>query len=93
MPSAWNPHVEFGCQQITTKPELLKIIIQFNFKWHQHKLNSNQMEDQIGIQSCNGVIRRNPNKQKAKMKSSGGTWIGFTFQLLLYSQTHPGTAK
>ena len=28
------------------------------------------------------------------MKSSGGTWIGFTFQLLLlYPQTHPGTAK
>jgi len=47
------------------------------------------MEDQIGT-----VIRRNPNKQKAKMKSSGGTWIGFAFQLLLlYPQTHPGTAK
>ena len=31
---------------------------------------------------------------KAKMKSSGETWIAFAFQLLLlYPQTHPGTAK
>ena len=29
-----------------------------------------------------------------KMKSSGGTWIGFGFQLLLQNpETHPGTAK
>ena len=52
------------------------------------------MEDQIGTQSCIGVIRRNPNKQKAKMKSSGGTSIGFGFQmLLLYPQTYPGAAS
>ena len=52
------------------------------------------MEDQIGTQPCIGVIRMNPNKQKTKIKSSGGTWIGFTFQLLLlHPQTHPGKAK
>ena len=32
--------------------------------------------------------------KKAKMESSGGTWIGFRFQLLLlYPQTHQGAAK
>uniref|UniRef100_A0A8C4QHJ3 Transmembrane protein 198 n=2 Tax=Eptatretus burgeri TaxID=7764 RepID=A0A8C4QHJ3_EPTBU len=43
----------------------------------------------IGIRRKHGG-----NKQKPKMKSSGGIWIGFAFQLLLlYPQTHPGTAK
>ena len=43
---------------------------------------------------CIGVIRRNPNKQRAKMESSGGTWIGFGFQSLLHNrQTHPGAAN
>jgi len=36
-------------------------------------------------------MRRNSNKQNAKMKSSGGIWIGFGFQLLLlFPQAHSG---
>ena len=49
------------------------------------------MEDQIGT-----VLLWSHQKEpkQAKMKSSGGTWIGFTFQLLLlYPQTLAGTAK
>ena len=51
------------------------------------------MEDQIGT-VLHWSRQKKPKQAKAKMKSSGGTWIGFTFQLLLlYPQTHPGTAK
>ena len=50
------------------------------------------MEDQIGT-VLHWSNQKEP-EQKEKMKSSGGTWIEFAFQLLLlYLQTHPGTAK
>ena len=51
------------------------------------------MQDQIGT-VLHWSNQEEPNKQKAKMKSSGGTWIGIAFQLLLlYTQTHPDTAS
>ena len=52
------------------------------------------MEDQIGT-VLYWIKQKEPEQaKKAKMRSSGGTWIGFGFQLLLlYHQTHPGTAK
>ena len=52
------------------------------------------MEDQMGTVLHWSDQKEPKQEKKANMKSSGGTWIGFTFQLLLlYPQTHPGTAK
>ena len=69
------------------------IIIQFNSKWDENKLNSNQMEDQIdtALESSEGtqIIKKQRWRQ-----SSGRTWIVFEFKLLLlHPQTHPGATK
>ena len=80
----------------------LWIVLQFFislllFNWIQNRIEINSIQIKWKtkqVQSCIGVIKRNPSKQKVKTKSPGGTWIGFTFQLLLlYPQTHPGPAK
>ena len=51
------------------------------------------MEDQIGT-VLHWSNHKEPKQAKSKDESSVGTWIGFTFQLLLlYPQTHPVSAK
>ena len=48
------------------------ILMQLNLEWDENKFNLNQMENQIGT-VLHWSNEREP--QKAKMKSSGGTWI------------------
>ena len=51
------------------------------------------MEDQIGT-VLHWSNQKEPKQAKTMMKSSRGTWIGFSFQLLLlHPQTDPSTAK
>ena len=51
------------------------------------------MEDQIGT-VLHWSNQKESKQAKRKMKSSRGTWTGFALQLLLlYPQTHLGTAK
>ena len=54
------------------------------------------MKDQIGtVLHCSN--KKEPKQAKSKdevIRMKFGTWIGFTFQLLLlHPQTHPGTGK
>ena len=52
------------------------------------------MEHQIGTILHWSNQKEPKQAKKIKMKSPEGTWIGFTFQLLLlHPQTHPGTSK
>ena len=58
-------------------------------EWDEKKLNSNQMEDQIGTVLHWSHQKEPKQAKKSKIKSRGGTWIGLGFLLLLlYPQTH-----
>ena len=80
----WRPALMEPCFDRTPDPDPWRLLL-CNWVYNGNKINSIQIKGKTKeVQSCNWV-RRNPNKQKPKMKSSGGTW---TTRLACYSSIH-----